>query len=102
MGQCYHKASQEDIPLACTMMSNVEQHMVMATCNACKQYIQFLADPSKYQNPNCTSCSSTNVLRLNDSSNIFNCNFCKKQFQFENDDEIICKCGKKDWDYFIY
>jgi hypothetical protein len=97
MGQCLIAA--EDINTnQCSY--NINQTLVYATCRRCNQHLQFVADPHKYKNPEC-QCFSNNVQRTNNPDE-WKCNYCKKLFIFKNDDEMNCKCGATDWDYFYY
>lgn len=82
----------------CSSRSNITN--VYATCRKCMQDLTFIADPSKFKNPSCP-CMSTNVERtLNENQWV--CKYCNNLFMFQNEDEINCKCGAKDWEYFIY
>jgi DNA-directed RNA polymerase subunit RPC12/RpoP len=95
MGGCLTTAKDTN---KCSEIYQIE--MVFATCINCNQEIQFMADPSKYKNPECQVCFSTNVSLVEDDE--WECNFCKKHFLFQNEDEITCKCGSKNWDFFVY
>ncbi len=69
--------------------------IVMATCNKCDQYVQFNDNPIDYKNVECTVCLSSN-----DNEQWF-CNYCKRTFLFDKKEDISCKCGATDWNYFI-
>ncbi len=92
MGQILKKQEKK-----CTSHQN--DQFVLATCRQCNQYVKFYADPFNYKNPQC-ECFSTNVSRSH-GENQWYCYYCNKTFYFKNDDEISCKCGVVDWDYFL-